>query len=107
MPAVTEAVKGLHPYEVPETIALDVAQGNGDYLAWVRQSTAAAAIGGAGSGNGSGKQGTLQSTGTGSGMGGMGEMGKVDPVTGAVLTPAQPGAEAASTMKYTSDQTEW
>ena len=35
---LTRAVKGLHPYAVPEVIALPLVQGvgNPDYLAWVR-----------------------------------------------------------------------
>lgn len=39
VPAVTQAVKQLHPYEVPETIALDVVGGNDRYLQWVRDET--------------------------------------------------------------------
>jgi len=39
VPAVTQAVKQLHPYEVPETIALDVVGGNDKYLQWVRDET--------------------------------------------------------------------
>ncbi|MFO0615348.1 MAG: divalent-cation tolerance protein CutA [Polyangiaceae bacterium] len=37
VPALTTAVKLLHPYEVPEIIALPIAtdRGNTDYLAWV------------------------------------------------------------------------
>jgi periplasmic divalent cation tolerance protein len=33
-------VRALHPYEVPEVIALDVAGGSVPYLEWVRASTA-------------------------------------------------------------------
>lgn len=42
VPALTAAVKLLHPYEVPEIIALPVARdrGNPDYLAWVLKETA-------------------------------------------------------------------
>lgn len=40
MQAVTEAVTALHAYEVPESIAVQVAGGSEAYLAWVRQSTA-------------------------------------------------------------------
>jgi len=29
----------LHTYDVPEVIALDIAEGSGPYLAWLRQST--------------------------------------------------------------------
>ncbi len=32
-------VKRVHPYTVPEIIAVDVAAGNGDYLKWVREET--------------------------------------------------------------------
>jgi periplasmic divalent cation tolerance protein len=37
VPALTEAIRAAHPYEVPEVIALPVAPelGNADYLAWV------------------------------------------------------------------------
>ncbi|KAJ1441529.1 YjeF N-terminal domain-containing protein [Ochromonadaceae sp. CCMP2298] len=37
--AVTEAVKQLHSYDVPESIALDVSGGSAEYLQWVRDST--------------------------------------------------------------------
>lgn len=37
--AVAEAVKSLHSYTVPETIALPVVGGAAPYLAWVRQET--------------------------------------------------------------------
>lgn len=33
--AFTARVKALHPYEVPEVVALPVQGGNPDYLAWV------------------------------------------------------------------------
>lgn len=32
----------LHPYELPEVIAVDVALGHAPYLAWIAESTAAA-----------------------------------------------------------------
>lgn len=32
-----ETMKGAHPYEVPEIVALPVIAGNRDYLAWVRE----------------------------------------------------------------------
>jgi len=35
--AFTERVKELHPYSVPEIVALDVAGGNADYIAWVER----------------------------------------------------------------------
>ena len=34
---VEEAVKALHPYEVPEIIALPILEGNKDYLDWITQ----------------------------------------------------------------------
>ncbi len=43
VPALTEAVRRIHPYEVPEIIALPIAgdRGNDAYLAWVRGETRA------------------------------------------------------------------
>ncbi|XP_066194169.1 protein CutA [Sylvia atricapilla] len=35
VPALTEFVRSHHPYEVPEVVALPVAQGNPPYLRWV------------------------------------------------------------------------
>ena len=32
---VEEAIKALHPYEVPEIIALPILEGNKDYLDWI------------------------------------------------------------------------
>ena len=32
-------IRELHPYDLPEVIALPVQDGDGDYLDWVRQST--------------------------------------------------------------------
>ena len=37
--ALMKRVKGLHPYEVPEIIALPISRGNPDYLAWLAEST--------------------------------------------------------------------
>ncbi|MCQ8180632.1 divalent-cation tolerance protein CutA [Methylomonas sp. SURF-1] len=34
-PAIESAVKKLHPYEVPEIIALDIERGSQDYLQWI------------------------------------------------------------------------
>jgi periplasmic divalent cation tolerance protein len=34
---VEEAIKALHPYEVPEIIALPILEGNKDYLDWITQ----------------------------------------------------------------------
>ncbi|XP_006860426.1 PREDICTED: protein CutA isoform X1 [Chrysochloris asiatica] len=39
VPALTEFVRSVHPYEVAEVIALPVEQGNSPYLHWVRQVT--------------------------------------------------------------------
>ena len=39
LPQVCEAVKALHSYTVPETIALPVVGGAAPYLAWVREET--------------------------------------------------------------------
>lgn len=35
---LTEAIRGAHPYETPEIVALPVVGGHADYLAWVRKS---------------------------------------------------------------------
>lgn len=34
------AVKALHPYEVPEIVALDIREGLPDYLRWIDETTA-------------------------------------------------------------------
>ncbi|MXQ85531.1 hypothetical protein E5288_WYG011358 [Bos mutus] len=39
VPALTDFVRSVHPYEVAEVIALPVEQGNFPYLQWVRQVT--------------------------------------------------------------------
>jgi periplasmic divalent cation tolerance protein len=41
--AVEEAIRGLHPYEVPEIIALPLAAGLPGYLQWVADETRASA----------------------------------------------------------------
>ena len=38
LPALREALVTLHPYEVPELVALDVADGHPPYLAWLDDS---------------------------------------------------------------------
>ncbi|XP_041568607.1 divalent-cation tolerance protein CutA [Taeniopygia guttata] len=38
VPALSDFVRSRHPYEVPEVVALPVAQGNPPYLRWVRDS---------------------------------------------------------------------
>jgi len=40
-PELAAALPELHPYEVPELLALPVAAGDPRYLAWVRAETAA------------------------------------------------------------------
>lgn len=39
-PALARRVRELHPYSVPEVVALPIALGSPDYLAWVAASTA-------------------------------------------------------------------
>uniref|UniRef100_A0ABI8AFD0 CutA divalent cation tolerance homolog n=1 Tax=Felis catus TaxID=9685 RepID=A0ABI8AFD0_FELCA len=39
VPALTDYVRSVHPYEVAEVIALPVEQGNSPYLHWVHQVT--------------------------------------------------------------------
>lgn len=36
--AVQQAIRGLHPYQVPEILALPVIEGHVDYLQWLAQS---------------------------------------------------------------------
>jgi periplasmic divalent cation tolerance protein len=38
-PALEEAVRSLHPYDVPEIIALPVGQGSSAYLDWIGTET--------------------------------------------------------------------
>jgi len=40
-PALRERVVALHPYQIPEIIALPLIEGNAPYLAWVRDETLA------------------------------------------------------------------
>jgi periplasmic divalent cation tolerance protein len=35
---LTETIRGAHPYDIPEIIALPVVGGHADYLTWVRES---------------------------------------------------------------------
>ena len=37
--ALEQAVKGLHPYEVPEIVAVPLVRGNREYLAWLDKAT--------------------------------------------------------------------
>jgi len=39
LPALTERIRALHPYTVPEVIALPLIGGSPAYLAWVEEST--------------------------------------------------------------------
>ena len=32
-------IRSLHPYEVPEIVAVDIAEGSADYLSWIDEST--------------------------------------------------------------------
>ncbi len=41
--ALQARVRELHPYEVPEIVAIDIEKGSPPYLNWVRESTATAA----------------------------------------------------------------
>lgn len=38
-PALRDRIAALHPYQVPEILALPLADGNAAYLAWVLEST--------------------------------------------------------------------
>lgn len=37
--AVRDAIRELHPYEVPEVVALSIEQGLPEYLEWIREMT--------------------------------------------------------------------
>jgi periplasmic divalent cation tolerance protein len=39
LPGLTRLVKSLHPYSIPEVLAVPVAGGSGSYLSWVHNST--------------------------------------------------------------------
>ena len=39
LPRLGERVRALHPYSIPEVLALSVAAGNAPYLAWLRAET--------------------------------------------------------------------
>jgi periplasmic divalent cation tolerance protein len=39
--ALEQALRALHPYELPEIIAVPLTAGLPDYLAWIKQNTAA------------------------------------------------------------------
>ena len=36
---VEEAIRGLHPYELPEIVAVPIVRGSDDYLQWVADET--------------------------------------------------------------------
>jgi len=38
-PALEQALRALHPYEVPEIVAVPIERGHEDYLEWVRSCT--------------------------------------------------------------------
>jgi periplasmic divalent cation tolerance protein len=40
LPALQVRLRGLHPYDVPEIIALPILAGNPDYLRWIEESVA-------------------------------------------------------------------
>lgn len=40
LPALRDRVRELHPYDVPELIAVSIVDGLPDYLAWLRQAVA-------------------------------------------------------------------
>ena len=37
--ALDAAIRAVHPYETPEIVRVDIAEGNGDYIDWIIQST--------------------------------------------------------------------
>ena len=39
LPRLEKAVKAVHPYDVPEIIALPIVRGNASYLAWLAAET--------------------------------------------------------------------
>ena len=43
-PALEARIKQLHPYEVPEIIAVNIEQGSPQYLQWIHESTAGAKV---------------------------------------------------------------
>ncbi len=43
--ALTARVRELHPYDVPEILAFEVADGSADYLAWLHETTVPAPTG--------------------------------------------------------------
>jgi len=47
---LVDEVKRVHPYSVPEIVALDIVDGNPDYLEWVEGEVAASGSGEPGSG---------------------------------------------------------
>jgi periplasmic divalent cation tolerance protein len=40
LPALVARIRELHPYDVPEIVALDVADGDPAYLRWIQESVA-------------------------------------------------------------------
>jgi periplasmic divalent cation tolerance protein len=39
VPALTDRLRGLHPYEVPEIISVPITEGLPDYLSWITTCT--------------------------------------------------------------------
>lgn len=42
-PQIEEAIRQLHPYQVPEILALPIVAGSGSYLAWLDEQTRSSA----------------------------------------------------------------
>ena len=38
-PLIESSIKDLHPYDTPEIIAMNIQQGNEEYLHWINEST--------------------------------------------------------------------
>ena len=38
-PLIESSIKALHPYDTPEIIAMNIQQGNEEYLHWINEST--------------------------------------------------------------------
>jgi periplasmic divalent cation tolerance protein len=38
-PLIASSIKALHPYDTPEIIAMNIQQGNEEYLHWINEST--------------------------------------------------------------------
>jgi hypothetical protein len=96
--AVTAAVKELHSYEVPESIAVDVTAGSPAYLDWVRESTHSVG----GDAVKASRTGEEYAANASKGDEHVGVTGKRDAVTGSVITPEDPSLAAKVTKDYTT-----